>query len=115
MARLKELGVTERRACAHVRLSRSVLRYKSACDAKNNELQERIRELARENPRYGYKRVAALLRREGRKVNRKRVHRLWKQMKLQVPRKKKKPDRERAERAPKGGTAESRMDVGFYL
>ena len=89
VALLKERGESERRACAHVKISRSVLRYRSA-RAKETQLLERIRELARENPRYGYKRVTALLRREGQAANRKRVHRLWKKLKLQVPRKKRK-------------------------
>jgi transposase InsO family protein len=42
-------------------------------------------ELSRENPRYGYRRVWALLRREGWPVNKKRVHRLWRQEGLKVP------------------------------
>jgi putative transposase len=42
-------------------------------------------ELAREHPRYGYRRITALLRREGWSVNRKRVHRLWRQAGLKVP------------------------------
>lgn len=42
--------------------------------------------LARRHPRYGYRRVHALLVREGWRVNRKRVHRLWKQEGLKVKR-----------------------------
>jgi transposase InsO family protein len=42
-------------------------------------------ELSRENPRYGYRRVWALLRREGWPINKKRVHRLWRQEGLKVP------------------------------
>jgi len=41
--------------------------------------------LARANPRYGYRRIWALLRREGWRVNRKRVHRLWRAEGLKVP------------------------------
>jgi putative transposase len=41
--------------------------------------------LSRENPRYGYRRAWALLRREGWKVNKKRVHRLWREEGLKVP------------------------------
>jgi len=41
--------------------------------------------LSRENPRYGYRRVWALLRREGWPVNKKRVYRLWRQEGLKVP------------------------------
>ena len=40
--------------------------------------------LSRENPRYGYRRVWALLRREGFEVNKKRVHRLWREEGLKV-------------------------------
>jgi len=44
-------------------------------------------ELVRQHPRYGYRRIWALLRWEGFKVNRKRVHRLWKREGLKVPQK----------------------------
>jgi len=40
--------------------------------------------LSRENPRYGYRRVWALLRREGSLLNKKRVHRLWREEGLKV-------------------------------
>jgi transposase InsO family protein len=88
VALLKEQGVSERRACQHVKLSRSVLRYESR--GVEDALTERIQELARKHPRRGCKFVTTLLRREGRRVNPKRVHRLWKKLKLQVPRRKKK-------------------------
>jgi transposase InsO family protein len=44
-----------------------------------------MRELSRENPRYGYRRVWALLRREGWEVNKKLVLRLWREAGLKVP------------------------------
>jgi transposase InsO family protein len=44
-------------------------------------------ELVRTHPRFGYRRIGALLRREGWRVNRKRVYRLWRQQGLKVPRK----------------------------
>jgi putative transposase len=47
-------------------------------------------ELSRENPRYGYRRVWAMLRREGWRVNKKRVHRLWRVEGLKVPDKQRK-------------------------
>jgi transposase InsO family protein len=43
--------------------------------------------LVRAHPRYGYRRITALLQREGWRVNRKRVHRLWRREGLKVPRK----------------------------
>jgi len=53
----------------------------------------RMLELVRANPRFGYRRIWALLRREGWRVNRKRVWRLWRQQGLKVPRKKRKKRR----------------------
>jgi transposase InsO family protein len=49
-----------------------------------------MHELARRHPRYGYRRVAALLRQEGWRVNTKRVHRLWRREGLKVPQKQRK-------------------------
>jgi putative transposase len=64
-------------------LQRSTFGYRPRPDGKA-ELAAQIDELARRHPRYGYRRVWALLRRRGQRVNRKHVHRLWKQAKLQV-------------------------------
>ena len=72
-----------------VGLSRRGLRYQPRLQAKNEELAERLRTIARKHKRYGYRRAWDLLRREGEKVNHKRVHRLWKQEGLRVPRRKK--------------------------
>jgi putative transposase len=47
-------------------------------------------ELVRRQPRYGYRRITALLRQEGWAVNRKRIHRLWRQEGLKVPQKQRK-------------------------
>jgi putative transposase len=48
-------------------------------------LVEKMIALSRENPRYGYRRVWALLGREGWSVNKKRVQRLWREAGLKVP------------------------------
>ena len=53
----------------------------------------RLHELVRERPRYGYRFMVAILRREGWRVNRKRVFRLWQQEGFQVPRKQRKKRR----------------------
>lgn len=53
----------------------------------------RMLELVRQRPRYGYRRIWALLRREGWPVNRKRVYRLWRREGLKVPRKARKKRR----------------------
>lgn len=54
---------------------------------------KRLWVLSREHPRYGYRRITAVLRREGWRVNRKRVQRLWRQEGLKVPRKQRKKRR----------------------
>ena len=51
---------------------------------------QRMHELVRKHPRFGYRRIWALLRLEGRRVNRKRIHRLWKQEQFKVPQKQQK-------------------------
>jgi len=51
---------------------------------------KRMEELAKKHPRYGYRRIWALLRREGWHVNRKRIQRLWRQAGLRVPPRQKK-------------------------
>lgn len=48
---------------------------------------KRMHELVRRHPRRGYRMICGMLRLEGWRVNRKRIHRLWKQEKLSVPRK----------------------------
>src|SRR5215204_4035378 len=80
----RRLEVSERRACRVMGQPRSSQRYAGRKAEKDSHLAERMVELSRENPRYGYRRVWALLRREGWTVNKKRVHRLWRQEGLKV-------------------------------
>jgi len=60
----------------------------------DSELIKRLRELALEHPRFGYRRIWALLKREDFNVNLKCVYRLWKQQNLSLP--KKRPRKPRA-------------------
>jgi putative transposase len=64
---------------------RSSQRYVGRKAERDRALAKRMVELSRENPRYGYRRVWALLRREGWQLNKKRVHRLWRKEGLKVP------------------------------
>ena len=84
------LGVSQRRARQVLGVHRSLVRYDPAADADGEALVKRLRELALANPRYGYRRVAALPRAEGRTVNVKRVLRLWRAEGLKVPRRQRK-------------------------
>ena len=77
-------GISERRACDLIGLSRTVLHYEY-CESKvNTGLRVRILALAEQRRRFGYRRIHVLLRREGQAVNVKRVHRLYCQERLQV-------------------------------
>ena len=84
-----ELGLSERRACRLVGIHRSVARY-TASTKDSEHLLARLRELASERRRYGYRRLAILLRREGFLVNHKRVYRLYKEVGLLVRRRRRK-------------------------
>jgi putative transposase len=81
--------------------------------ADEPELRERIRGLARAHPREGYRRVWARLRRRGRRVNKKRVHRLWKAEGLPLPRRRKRR-RRRGAKGPVVGRAEYPGHVWSY-
>ena len=81
----RRFRVSERRACQAARQHRSSQRY---CRRKVPDellLRERLRLLARRHPRYGYRRIHALLCREGWLCNRKRVQRLWRDEGLGLP------------------------------
>jgi len=79
--------VSQRRGCALVGVSRSSLYYEPRRRADEEALRARIRQLSRRHKRYGCRRIQALLHREGWVVNHKRVHRIWKQESLTLPRK----------------------------
>lgn len=81
------MGVSERRACRVVGHPRSTHRYAPERPAQDRALVARLCEIAGAHPRYGYRRAWAVLRGEGRAVNRKRVHRLWREAGLRVPQK----------------------------
>lgn len=73
--------------------TRATQRWVSRKAEGDQALLERMRELAAENPAYGYRFIWALLRREGIQVNVKRVHRLWKLGGLKVVRAKRERER----------------------
>lgn len=82
-------GVSQRRACRVVSQWRSVERYRSRRPELAG-LRERMRALAEQRPRFGYRRLYVLLRREGFAVNRKRVHRIYRLEGLAVRRRRRK-------------------------
>jgi len=78
-------GLSERAGCELVGISRSGYRYRCAED-EDDSLEKRLARISREHPRAGYRMAWAHLRREGERVNHKRVWRLWKEMGLCQPR-----------------------------
>jgi putative transposase len=77
------LDVSERRACRVIDADRSVIRYRSRRD-DDAGLREKLRELAHQRRRSGYRRLHILLRREGLTINRKKIQRLYREEGLTV-------------------------------
>jgi putative transposase len=91
-----QFHVSQRRVSRALDLARSSLRYTSVAGDEQAALARRIEELAGAYPRYGYRRIWALLNREGWIINKKAVRRFWRQSGLKVaqPRANPKPRRE---------------------
>jgi putative transposase len=82
--------VSERRACRTLGQARSSQRFVPVKALRDSDLVERLKELSKKHPRYGYRRIHALLVREGWRVNRKRVQRIWRAEGLKVPQRQRK-------------------------
>lgn len=89
----QKLGISERRACAALGQCRGLQRKDRKRAQDEEALTADIIKLATQYGRYGYKRITALLRVAGWKVNHKRVERIWRQEGLKVPQKHKKKGR----------------------
>jgi putative transposase len=105
--------LSERRACAITGVDRSMVRYRSR-RPDDAVLRSRIRELAADRRRFGYRRLHVLLRREGLVLNRKKTQRLYREEGLMVRRRR---GRKRAigTRAPLVGAARpnARWSIDF--
>jgi putative transposase len=84
----EKYAFSERRACCLVRLAVTTYRYRS--QRSDEPLRTKLVELAREKPRFGYRRLHVLLRRSGEQVNHKRLHRIYCEAGLRIRRKKRK-------------------------
>lgn len=80
-------GLSQRRACTLIGVGRSALHYRSTKAETDAPVLARMAALAAQYPRYGYRRIAIFLEREGHVMSFGRCHRLWRQARLQVPRK----------------------------
>lgn len=80
---IEQYRVSEKRACRVIQICRTSFRYRST-RAEQAPLRMRIKEIAAVRVRYGYKRIHVLLKREGWRVNHKRVYRLYCQEGLNI-------------------------------
>jgi putative transposase len=74
-------------ACRALGLARSSFYLASLASEERRQMQTQIIDLSQQHPRYGYRRVTALLRREGKRINAKRVQRVRRRERLQVRKK----------------------------
>ena len=98
---VESFQVSERRACRVLCVPRATYRYRSCLDPRT-ELRMRIREIAQARVRYGYRKIRALLNREGWNVGKYLVCRLYKEegmtLKKMRPQRKRKAIKHREER-----------------
>src|SRR5947199_9475584 len=71
--------MSERHACRLLGLGRSTHRYRAQKAERDSELRTRLKELAARRMRFGYRRLTAMLRREGMLANHKRVYRPYRE------------------------------------
>lgn len=79
----QQLDISERQACRYVQANRRMIRYASL-PKDDGALRARLEELAAERRRFGFRRLAVLIRRDGWIVNIKRVLRVYREANLQV-------------------------------
>jgi putative transposase len=82
---IQERQYSQRRACELVGMDPRVYRYRSR-RGEDAGLRKRLRDLAAERRRFGYRRLHILLKREGVEINRKKLYRLYKEERLTVRR-----------------------------
>lgn len=87
---LRSGGLSCRRACALVGVSRSWLAYESRMERRDEEPLKRLRDFSYKHPRLGYRMARHHLRRQGLSLGVHRAHRLWRKAGLQVPRRRRK-------------------------
>jgi len=85
-----KFGASERRACSVLEQPRSSQRYQAKPRSDEQALVDRMLELSRSRPRFGYRRIAQMLRHEAWHASDTRVFRLWRREGLKVPQKRRK-------------------------
>lgn len=86
---MEKFSISERRACELNDMDRSSYRYQPR-DDQDGQLRDKLTELARQKPRFGYRRLGVLLERRGEAVNHKRLFRVYQEAGLGVRRRERK-------------------------
>jgi putative transposase len=97
-ARVYAASLSERRACRFIRAARSAIRYRTTRPDRSAE-RARLRTLAGETTRYGYRFLHTMLRREGYTLNHKLTYRLYREEQLNLRMRR---GRRRRSSAPRG-------------
>jgi putative transposase len=100
--------ISQRKAAQALGCSRSTLRYQAADRTADLPLLRAIKRLARKHPRWGYRRVWAVLWGKGWEANLKRVRRLWRESNLQRPVRRRRPDKLGPKRGSSANSCENR-------
>lgn len=109
---IERYGVSERRACRLMRLHRASWQYRSR-RPPDTSLRDRLRALAAELPRYGYKRLYRRLRTQGMVVNHKKIYRLYREEGLMVRKRSRKRLVRRGERLAPPSQPNERWSMDF--
>jgi putative transposase len=104
-----EYAASERRVCGLMAMAMAVSSYRYQTTGSDEPLRTRLAELAREKPRFGYRRLRVLLGRSGEHVNQERVHRVYREAGLMLRRNK----RKHCVRAGKPLVARTAVGAGF--
>jgi putative transposase len=107
-----ERGLSQRRACGLIGVSRSSLSYELRLPPKDAPVMAAMKALSAQYPRYGYRRIRIFLRRQGFELSCSRAHRLWRQAGLLLP--KKRPRRRIAAGRPRASTPFKANTVWAY-
>ena len=106
MKALQTDGLSERQACALIECPRSTVQYKARKKPGDVLVRDRLRAIAAERPRFGWRRLKVLLRREAIVINHKRLRRIYREEGLQV-----KPRKKRRVRLVRGNWAPAPMKL----
>ena len=110
---LRSLNISERRSCHLLAFDRTSYRYAST-RTDDPKLRQRLRDLAAERKRFGYRRLGVLLKRDGFKANHKKIYRIYTEEGLAVrKRSKKRLPRDRTAALPPSSAPNARWSIDF--